>query len=265
MPTIADEIERLDRVILASEDWAKSYKKNPEALAKLIKKEAKLARLCRAYFKDLANNRASNFINWQIYQSKAVKGYSFDVLVDVDEIDSEYDTFISVIHDPILELIALGATTAEVQYNIDLGLNQFSDSILKANTKYVGDLVKGITNTTKDRIKSSINSSITKGENIDDAIKRLREVIRDPYRAEMIARTETVSAYTEGIKVFGEESNATYKIWELSSDPCEICLENYGQTPDGDGRIPFDDDFIDGEPPAHPNCRCSMSLEHSYE
>lgn len=258
---IEDQIERLDHAILASEDWAKSYKKKPEILAKLIKAEAKLGRITRKYFRELAKDRAVNFINWSMYESKAIKGYSFDVMVDVTEVDDEYDALLSVVHDPLLDLIAMGATTAEIQYGIDLGLNSANHAVMSANTKYVADLVRGVTDTTKARIQESISSSIHLGESTQDAIDRLRNVINDARRAELIARTETVRAYQTGITVFGQESNATGKIWEISSDPCEICADN------DIGEIPFDDTFPSGddEPPAHPNCRCDRSLVHSYE
>lgn len=261
---IEDQIERLEHVILASEDWAKSYKNKPEVLAKLIKAEAKLSRIMRGYFSTLAKERVTNFINWQLYSQKLIKAYNYNVIVDVEEIDAESNELISLINDPLLEVMSLGAMTAEAQYNIDIGLTGGSQAIMKANTKYVADLVTNVTNTTKDRIKQSIDTSIRLGENTQQAAERLRDkVINDVYRAELIARTETVRAYNQGITVFGQESNATGKIWEISSAPCEICQEN----DNGGQPIPFDEDYPSGdsEPPAHPNCRCGESLVHSYE
>lgn len=261
---LEDHIEKLDHLILASEDWAKGYKDKPEVLAKLIKAEAKLGRIMRKYFRTLAKERVDKFINWQLYSAQLIKAYSYSLVVDVTEIDSEQGELISLIHDPILEVVSLGALTAEAQYNIDLGLTTGNQAILKQTTKYVGDLVKGVTDTTKDRIKQSIDTSIRLGETMQQASERLRDNgINDAYRAEMIARTETVRAYNQGITVFGQESNATGKIWELSSAPCEICQENDS----GGEPIPFEDDYPSGdsEPPAHPNCRCGESLVHSYE
>ena len=259
---VADQLEQLDRVIIAAEDWAKAYKKQPEVLAKLIKLEAKLMRVLRKYFKTLASERVNNYINWYKYQQESVKAFNFDVTVDVQEIlDVEYGTLMQVIYEPLQAMLSLGATSAQESYNIDLGISKYSSSLAKAADDYTGELVTGITETTRDRIKQSISTSLRVGDNQQQALARLQEVAGDINRAEMIARTETVRSYNKGITLFGRESNATAKTWEVSSDPCSICEAN-----GLDGSIPFDSQFNSGddEPPAHPNCRCSMSLEHDY-
>lgn len=262
MSAIEHEIEQLDRLILASEDWAKQYKKTPDALAKLIKTEAKLARVVRKYFRDFANDRVVHYINWQLYQVQQVKAYNLNVIVDATEIDDfEYNEFLNVVHNPLLTTIALGAQTAETTYNIDLGLNQYSDAVMKAAQNYTAHLVQGITSTTKDRIQQSIATSLHLGEDTPTAIARMRAIINDPTRAEMITRTETVRAYNEGIRTFGRESNATRFYWELSSDPCGICLSEFSDNGGADG-VEFD--RAGDPPPAHPNCRCGSSLEHDY-
>lgn len=262
MNAVADELERLDRVLIASEDWAKSYKKNKESYAKLIKIEAKLMRKLRKYFKTLANERVDLYINWFKYYQDGVKAYNVNVTVDVQEIDDfEYDELLKLTHEPLLYSIALGAQTAEIEYNIELGLNQYSSSILNAAQHYTADLVKGVTQTTKDRISQSINTSIHLGEDREAAIARLRDVIDDPARAELIARTETVRSFNTGIKTFGTESNATRFYWELSSNPCEICLAEYA---DNGGANGIEFDKSGDPPPAHPNCRCGSSLSHDY-
>lgn len=259
---VADQIEQLDRVIIAAEDWAKAYKKQPETLAKLIKLEAKLMRILRKYFKALATERVANYINWYKYQQDSVKAYNFDVTVDVQEIeDTEYGQLMKVIYEPLQVMMTLGATSAQETYKIDLGISQYSDALAKAADSYTGELITGITDTTRDRIKQSISTSLRLGENQQQALSRLESVAGDLNRAEMIARTETVRSYNKGITLFGQESNATAKTWEVSSDPCPICEAN-----GLDGEIPFDQEFGSGddEPPAHPNCRCSMSLRHDY-
>lgn len=49
----------------------------------------------------------------------------------------------------------------------------------------------------------------------------------------------------------GDEEGTT-KVWDAYMDACEICLQYDGQ------EIPVDDDFPEGDPPLHPNCRCSL-------
>jgi len=258
--SLEDIIERNERVIIASEDWAKRYKDTPETLAKIIKNEAKLAKLMRRYFKDLATKRIDKYINWQLYYRNAITAYQYDVVVDIEELDDELNELSIVMHDTIVSNIALGAAYAEDLYNIDLGLNQYDSAVLQAADKYVGKLVKGINNTTVDRIKQSIKTSTALREDIETASKRLSSILNDSKRATLIARTETVRTYSRGITLFGEKSGATEKVWELSSNPCEICAAN-------EVTVGINDTFPSGdsEPPAHPNCRCSISLIHNYD
>jgi len=260
-----DQAERLGGIILASEDWAKGYKKNKDAFAKLIKLETKIERKLRAYFRDFSKERLGKYINWSNYSKENIKAYRVDVTVDIEEIDDvEYGTLLNVIHDPLVLSIALGAETAQTQYNIDVGLNQYSSEVLQAAETYTAKLVKGITETTREKIKQSIATSLHLGEDVSSASDRLNRIVNDPRRAALIARTETVRSYTTGITTFGKKSGATQKVWELSSAPCEICQAAYDNTPNGDGVLDIDDEYSDGDPPAHPNCRCGISLIHDY-
>lgn len=256
-----DEIEQLDRVILATENWAKHYSKTPDIHAKLIKAEAKLARQLRKYFRDLGKERVAKYINWGLYHQEAIKAYNLNVVVDVKEIiDKEGTELLSILHDPLQLTMALGANGAAEILNLDLGMNQYHEAIMRATSDYVGDLVKGITDTTKDRIKNSVEQSIRLHESTDEAQARLTDIMGDPARADMISRTETVRAYNKGITTFGKESGATSKIWEISSDPCPICEQNEKE------EVGINEDFSSGdsEAPAHPNCRCGTSLNKVF-
>lgn len=260
MSSIAEanqEIDSLGALILANEDWAKGYTLNPDSFAKLIKLEVKIERLVRTHFANLAKERMNNYINWGQYDTKLVKAYKLDVIVDVQELrDEEPDELFRVMHEPILTGMALGATTAEVQYNIELGMNKYSDTLMKAAEKYTGFLVKNVSDTTIDRIKSSISTSLKLSEDQAAAAARLEKVVLDPKRAAMIARTEAVRSYSKGVLEFGRSAGYTKKAWEISSDPCETCAANEGAVVGIDEEYPSGDDSA----PAHPNCRCGDSL-----
>lgn len=88
-------------------------------------------------------------------------------------------------------------------------------------------------------------------------------------RARAIARTETVDAHTKGLtdawqlaKEGGFIKPGTEKVWEALEDErtSEICDELNGQT------VPLDQPFYSSlvgpimKPPAHPNCRSTMTL-----
>lgn len=94
------------------------------------------------------------------------------------------------------------------------------------------------------------------------------------YRAETIARTESIRAAVKGTQsVWNEATNQGYlnentrQVWIANPEACPICE----QVPDdNDGGVPlggsFDTDLgpSDG-PPLHPNCRCSIALEFPEE
>lgn len=81
------------------------------------------------------------------------------------------------------------------------------------------------------------------------------------YRAETIARTEIARAASEGRQLAWNQgieqgfiSAKAQKEWIAESDACEICSERNGK------KHPVGKPWPDGEPPAHPNCRCDLLL-----
>lgn len=82
-------------------------------------------------------------------------------------------------------------------------------------------------------------------------------------RAESIARTEIMDALNAGQQAAWEQAqaegllspNAT-KEWIVTPDDllCPECGAMDGK------RVPLDEDFEDGDPPLHPNCRCTMGI-----
>lgn len=80
-------------------------------------------------------------------------------------------------------------------------------------------------------------------------------------RAETIARTETMRAANEGQQQLWEQAQAkgllsmmAMKVW-ITADPCPICAPLEGE------EVPLNGTFSIGfDPPAHPNCRCSVGL-----
>ena len=81
------------------------------------------------------------------------------------------------------------------------------------------------------------------------------------YRANTIARTETMRAASEGrMQAWNQGLTDGFinplwqKEWVAESDACDICL-GLDET-----RVPVKGQFPFGEPPAHPNCRCDVIL-----
>lgn len=88
-------------------------------------------------------------------------------------------------------------------------------------------------------------------------------------RAETIARTETIAASNQGAMMYWETlvqdgtipRERAFKVWVVTPDDrlCPICEPLAGK------EVPLADSFVSkvgmvNAPPAHPNCRCALSL-----
>lgn len=81
------------------------------------------------------------------------------------------------------------------------------------------------------------------------------------YRTETIARTETLRASNEGRNMAWDQGlaegyidpNATKK-WSANAGACQLCSPLDGVT------VPLKGTFPSGDPPRHPNCRCTVLL-----
>lgn len=80
-------------------------------------------------------------------------------------------------------------------------------------------------------------------------------------RAETIARTEIMDSLNEGMVASWQEAQSdgliskdAEKEWSATDDACDDCAELDGET------VGLNDDFPDGDPPAHPRCRCSLLI-----
>lgn len=84
------------------------------------------------------------------------------------------------------------------------------------------------------------------------------------YRADMIARTETISAAVAGQLEAWEQAadagyldrNTTRKVWMITGDCCDDCADME------DEEAELGESFSSGDdgPPLHPMCRCAVSL-----
>lgn len=254
---VEDELEQLSVVISAAEDWGKSYSKHPESHAKLIKLEAKIARLLRKHFKGLANDRIWKYVNWTQYHTELIKAYDVNVIFDDDGFsDDEDQVLLQLMHDPLLDGMGTGIAAGQAIYNRDIGMSTAQASVMEAARKYSAGLVTNINQTTRDRIQQSISTSLSLSEDQTAAAARIANIINDPKRAEVIARTEAVNSYNKGLMSFAGESGASGKEWQ------DLGAEDECATNSGEGEIGIDDSFDSGDdaPPAHPNCRCGMQL-----
>jgi len=274
---VEDEVEKTDRLIIAAEKWSKSYSKDPNSHAQLIKNEARMTRILRKYFRDKAEI-IDSFVSWPAYFGQITADFDVKAIVSGDFFDGFDSDFIAIAFDTVALSIATGAQAGEAIYKRPLGIRS-SDAIIQDLTTERLAFLAGkkidkdgkiidnpkaeykLSDKTRADVAKSIQTSISLGEDKRAAISRLRTVIDNPARAELIAQTETVNAYGQGMLQFGSESNATGKEWEDVAATDE-CRDNADQ-----GIIGINDDFISGDaaPAAHSGCRCNLRIVYANE
>ena len=253
-----------DQALKAHEDWSERTKKAP-GFKKLISIQSKFELALRKHWKQTAEN-ADQFVNWASYAAENVKtAATKDVTVTDDAGNSvvlpigsmafvsEKQLLLAILQAYVLQGIAVGVDDAQTMY-VDAGLSASSAAVQEAALERSSTLVTNITETTRNNIQQSIATSLKLGETVSDAQTRLSDIIDSPYRATLIARTETRNSYVDGQNQVADATGATTKEWDPSSDPCELCLDNVD-----DGEIPIDQDFTNGDEP-HPNCLCGAPI-----
>ena len=124
---------------------------------------------------------------------------------------------------------------------------------LQARLDNADAVAKGIGDSSLTRIRTAIVDGIANGSSASDIANQINSVIADPYRADMIAITETNTAYNAAALDTYTEAGADGWDWLAYDDACEICLEGEAANPH-----PLDDTDIPSDS-SHPNCRCTVS------
>jgi len=139
----------------------------------------------------------------------------------------------------------------------DTGIDRDALEISAADwaREYVGDLITGIDDTTKERVRSTVANWIEAGEAFPELEKRMMDVFDSEWRARTVAVTETTRAFAYAREQTWSASRVIKKKqWQTANDElvCPICGPLQGEI----RRI--GSSFSGGidNPPAHPNCRC---------
>ena len=155
------------------------------------------------------------------------------------------------------------------------GVNLFKDSItigmdytainqgaLDFARTYAYDLINkakgGIDKLTRDTVSNAIQRFVdTPGFTLGDIARDLSDVF-SVNRARMIAVTETTRAFAEGNRLAGLELKKEFPdvkvikqfFTNMDDRVCELCGPNDGK------EVEIDEEFPNGDPPLHPQCRC---------
>lgn len=117
---------------------------------------------------------------------------------------------------------------------------------------------KSVNDTTIDSIKLTLREGVKKGESIVKLRKRVQVVFDgcDKYRAQLIARTETISASNQGaLEAFRQSGVVEKKEWLATMDD-RVRPEHAAMNGQ---KVGIEKAFSNGEMvPSSPNCRCTL-------
>ena len=123
---------------------------------------------------------------------------------------------------------------------------------LQSRLLNIDAVTKGIGQTSLGRIRTAIIDGIDNGLSASDIADQINAVISDPARADMIAITETNTAYNAAALDTYTQAGVTGWDWLAYDDACETCLAAEAENPHSidDTDVPSD--------ASHPNCRCTV-------
>lgn len=132
--------------------------------------------------------------------------------------------------------------------------------------QHAAELITNISETTRERIKDEVVGAFKEGVSPKDLADALDAIVNDEDRAELIARTETMTAANEGQRQAWDQAvdkglltGDEKREWIATGDKdtCDQCSELDGTVIGMDDEYP--NDGGDG-PPAHVFCRCSEGI-----
>lgn len=135
-----------------------------------------------------------------------------------------------------------------------------ADGVVEWIAEHTGDMVKGITDTSKAALRVEIAAGVEAGESTKDIAKRIRTLSTEwaDWRADLIARTEVSNSFAAAHRLSALEIADNYgvemtKTWVSASDsrvrPDHVQMN--GET------VGINENFSNGEEPGvPPNCRC---------
>lgn len=141
--------------------------------------------------------------------------------------------------------------------------DQKNQRVIDWADRHAAELIDGITETTRDAINNAVAEALESGS-IADLFDEILDAVGDENRADLIARTEVMTAANEGQReawrqaadegLLSENARVT---WIATVDACPACEALDGTIRDLDGEYP--DNGGDG-PPLHPRCRCTEGI-----
>lgn len=149
------------------------------------------------------------------------------------------------------------ATDSLGQLPIAVGVNwdMINTEAAEWASEFTGELVTKINDTLKQSVRVNVRNWIEAQEDLPALTTRMTKIFDAPWRAKMIAVTETTRAFAEANDKAWQASRVVEKKeWCTAADEmvCPICEPLHGLQRNLGKSFPGGIN----NPPAHPNCRC---------
>ncbi|HZE87058.1 MAG TPA: phage portal protein [Methylomirabilota bacterium] len=180
---------------------------------------------------------------------------------------TDYEDWIGLLHNATEEgmstVFEQAGKVGISQVNADVTFDMQNPRALDFLNEHVMENTDSYAATMKEDISLKVMEGVEEGESVDDIATTIGAFFEDQgdYRAERLARTETIDAYAQGnLEGYKQSGIVSGKSWLFDEGSCSSgeCPSNADQ-----GVIPLDEDFESGDdaPPGHPNCECALQPE----
>lgn len=146
-------------------------------------------------------------------------------------------------------------------YSFGISYDLVNERALEWLAMYSPNLAGAVEAETLTTLREQLMLGIDGGENMAKLTARVHDTFEgmEKWRAERIARTETITAQERGNRFTFKEAGFAKKIWLANPDCCEICQALDGKIVDIDEPFFIDPTgYSDGQaPPRHPGGRCT--------
>jgi hypothetical protein len=131
---------------------------------------------------------------------------------------------------------------------------QYSDGGMRALLEKTDVDIKGLDDTTKDRLGNVIADGLKNGDSISTTVQAAQDALINPSRIGMIVQTEYARAMTTASIDTYKQNQVAEVEWLAEATACVLCEANADASP-----ISIDDDWPNGNVPVHPNCLCAIA------
>lgn len=194
-----------------------------------------------------------------------------DVTFDVEEAAEEFARVLAPIDISLMEAVGPLALKFAGDDETDFKVTPHLDRIVRSSTLKMAD---HFNRETIEALTKTLAEGIEEGESVAKLAGRVNHVYGEAkgYRAERIARTETLKASnTAANAAYKQTGYVVSQVWYANPGACAFCEELDGTTVGLDETFASEGETIEGGdstmtvdyenvdvPPLHPNCRCTI-------